>query len=138
MIQLIITITITTIILLLAYFLFKNIPLPKKMIISGTVVAAAMVAGFLQFLDFAIHIPFLAIMGISMIGALGYAKFVELEKQRVMEEKRFRQQPAPKQSASSIKESIPVKEPMNTIYDEPVSEKKSFAMQTIGVNGEER
>lgn len=145
MIQILITIMLAAIIVPLAYFQFKTTPLPKKMVIAGTIIAAAFVAAFLQFLKLAFYVPFLAIIAVSMVGAIAYAKIDEnekAEKRRIAEERKQKRQSAVEvdrssMDTSSIEETPPAAE-QTSLYDEPIEEKKSFAMQTIGTDGEER
>lgn len=140
MIQILITIMLAAIIVPLAYFQFKTTPLPKKMVIAGTIIAAAFVAAFLQFLKLAFYVPFLAIIAVSMVGAIAYAKIDEnekAEKRRIAEERKQKRQAVVEVDSSSIEETQPAAE-QSSLYDEPIEEKKSFAMQTIGTDGEER
>ncbi|MCM3611387.1 hypothetical protein M4S82_08955 [Planococcus sp. MERTA32b] len=141
MIQIFITIIAAALILPLAYFQFKGTPLPKRMLVAGSIVAAALVSAFLQLLEFAFYVPFLAIIAISMIGAIAYAKIDEMEKaekRRIAEERKEKRQKAVHMEAGSIEETAPPAKSERSLYDAPVQEKKSFAMQTIGVGGEER
>ena len=141
MIQIFITIIAAALILPLAYFQFKGTPLPKRMLVAGSIVAAALVSAFLQLLEFAFYVPFLAIIAISMIGAIAYAKIDEMEKaekRRISEERKEKRQKAVHMEAGSIEETAPPVKAERSLYDAPVQEKKSFAMQTIGVGGEER
>ncbi len=141
MIQILITIMAAAIILPLAYYKFKETPLPKRMLIAGTIVTAAILSAFLQLLEFAFYIPLLAIVAVSMIGAIVYAKIDEAEKnekRRLAEERREKQQSAVRVETGAIEQTASGIKPEKSLYDAPVEEKKSFAMQTIGVGGEER
>ena len=141
MIQILITVMAAAIILPLAYFQFKKTPLPKRMLVAGSIVAAAFISAFLQLLDFAFYVPLLAIIAISMIGAIVYAKIDEMEKvekRRVTEERKQRQQVVVPVPTGSIEETALKPAAETSLYDEKEPEKKSFAMQTIGVGGEER
>ena len=141
MIQILITIMAAAIILPLAYYQFKETPLPKRMLIAGSIVAAAFLSVFLQLLDFAFYVPLLAIVVISMIGAIVYAKIDEMEKvekRRMADEKKQRQQVAVPVPTGSIEEKASGTESAKSLYDEQEPAKKSYAMQTIGVSGEER
>src|SRR5690606_12192780 len=138
MIQIFITIIAAAIILPLAYFQFKSTPLPKRMLIAGSIDAAAFAAAFLQLMEFAYYVTLLAIVAISMIGAIVYAKLDEMEKaekHRIAEERKEKRQKAGNAVTSSIEETAAVTKREKSLYDEPVAEKKSFAMQTIGVGG---
>lgn len=140
MIQLLITVMLAAIIVPLAYFQFKAIPLPKKMVVAGTIIAAALIAALLQFLELAFYVPFLAIVAVSMAGAIAYAKIDEnekAEKRRISEERKQKRQKSVVADSSSIEETQPAAQE-TSLYDEPEEEEKSFAMQTIGANGEER
>lgn len=141
MIRILITIIAAAIILPLAYYQFKGTPLPKRMLIAGTIVAAAFISVFLQVLDFAFYVPILAIVAISMIGAIVYAKIDEMEKvekRRMAEERKQKQQAAAPVPSGSIEENASKPAGESSLYDAKEPEKKSFAMQTIGVGGEER
>ena len=141
MIQIFITVIAAALILPLAYFQFKETPLPKRMLIAGSIVAAAFVSAFLQLLQFAFYIPLLGIVAISMIGAIVYAKIDELEKvekRRIAEERKEKRQKTVQVETGAIEETATAAKAERSLYDEPVQEKKSFAMQTIGVGGEER
>ncbi|MFC3211839.1 hypothetical protein [Planomicrobium okeanokoites] len=141
MIQIFITVITAALILPLAYFQFKETPLPKRMLIAGSIVAAALVSAFLQMLEFAFYIPLLAIVAISMIGAIVYAKIDEMEKaekRRIADERKEKRQKAVHVETGSLEENAAPVKAERSLYDEPVQEKKSFAMQTIGVGGEER
>lgn len=145
MVQILITVMASAIILPLAYFQFQATPLPKRMLVAGSIVAAAFAAAFLQFLQLAFYVPLLAIIGISMIGAIAYAKIDEAEKaekQRMSEERKRKRQTAVEvefSSASSIEETVPASGAKTSLYDQPEQEtKKTFAMQTIGAESEER
>lgn len=141
MIQILITVMAAAIILPLAYFQFKETPLPKRMLIAGTIVAAAFLSVFLQLFEFAFYVPLLAIVAISMIGAIIYAKIDEMEKaekRRLADERKQRQQVTVPVPAGTIEETAPKPGAEKSLYDDKEPEKKSFAMQTIGVSGEER
>ncbi|WP_422123045.1 hypothetical protein DHX103_15085 [Planococcus sp. X10-3] len=141
MVQILITVMVAAIILPLAFYQFKGTPLPKRMLIAGSIVAAAFLSAFLQFLDFAFYVPILAIVAISMIGAIVYAKIDEMEKtkkRRIADERKQKQQSTVPVETGSIEETAPAAEPEKSLYDEKEPKKKSFAMQTIGVSGEER
>ncbi|RLQ91980.1 hypothetical protein [Planomicrobium sp. Y74] len=141
MIQIFITVIAAAIILPIAYFQFKETPLPKRMLIAGSIVAAAIVSAFLQLLDFAFYVPLLAIVAISMVGAIAYAKIDEMEKaekRRIAEERKEKRHKAVHVETGSIEETAASAKAERSLYDAPVQEKKSFAMQTIGVGGEER
>lgn len=141
MIQIFITLMAAAIILPLAYYMFKGTPLPKRMLITGTIVAAAFAAVFLQLFQLAFYVPILAIIAISMAGAIVYAKIDEMEKaekRRITEERKQKQQTAAPVQRSSIEETAPSEAQEKSLYDEQEPKKKSFAMQTIGVGGEER
>ena len=141
MVQILITVMAAAIILPLAFYQFKGTPLPKRMLVAGSIVAAALVSAFLQFLEFAFYVPLLAIVAISMIGAIGYAKIDEMEKEekrRIADERKQRQQAAVPAEAGSIEETALKPESEKSLYDEQEPKKKSFAMQTIGAGGEER
>lgn len=140
MIQIFIIVIVSAIILPLAYFQFKETPLPKRMLIAGSIVAAAFVSAFLQLFDFSFYVPLLAIVAISMIGAIVYAKIDEMEKiekRRIIEEKKQKQRIVVKVETSSIEETSSASEPVTSLYAEPAPKKKSFAMQTIGADREE-
>src|SRR5690606_32012509 len=139
MVQILFTVMAAAIILPLAYFQFQTTPLPKRMLIAGSIVAAAFAAAFLQFLQLAFYVPVLAILAISMIGAIVYAKIDEMEKaekQRLSEERKKKRQAAVEvdvSSISSIEETVPAAPAEKSLYAQPEPElKKTFAMQTIG------
>ncbi|TAA69170.1 hypothetical protein [Planococcus salinarum] len=141
MIQILITIIAAAIILPLAYYQFKKTPLPKRMLIAGTIVAAAFISVFLQLFELAFYVPLLAIVAISMIGAIAYAKIDEMEKtekRRLADERKQKRESAVPAETGSIEETAPKPEAEKSLYDDKEPEKKSFAMQTIGVSGEER
>ncbi|WP_033541916.1 hypothetical protein [Planococcus sp. CAU13] len=141
MVQILITVMLSALILPLAYFRFQTTPLPKRMLIAGSIVAAALASAFLQYLELAFYVPVLAIVAISMIGAIAYAKIEEKEKeekQRIADERKQKRYQAVEIDVTSIEETAPKAEPVKSLYDEPAQEKKQFAMQTIGTDGEER
>ncbi|MFD1030487.1 hypothetical protein [Metaplanococcus flavidus] len=141
MIQILITVMVAAIILPLTYFNFQATPLPKRMLVAGTIVAAAFISVFLQFLELAFYVPILAIVAISMIGAIVFAKIDETEKaekRRIAEERKQRQHTPVQLQKDTIEETPAQKESAPSLYNEQEPEKKSFAMQTIGVSGEER
>ena len=131
MVQILITVIIAAIILPLAYFQFKETLLPKKMLVAGVVIVAALVSAILQFFDFALYVQLLALVAVSLVGAIGYGKVDEMEKQekrRIVEKRR-----------SNIPLDTQITEPEviaaePAIPDEPIEEEKTQAtIETIPV-----
>ncbi|MBZ5201208.1 hypothetical protein HU147_08280 [Planomicrobium chinense] len=120
MIRLLFLLIIAAIILPLAYFGFKTIPLARRMTLAGGALAAAAVALFMQS-SFAWYLPVLALVGISLLSSLLYMKQLEKEelaKQQDAEERKARRKellaPAattpPAIKAEPVKDTEPIKE----------------------------
>lgn len=94
MVRILILVIFAAIALTLAYTFFKTIPMKKKMTIIAGAVAAAAVGVLLQS-SLPLYTAMLAILAISLIGALVYTKLVEKDQQerkRQSEERRAARQ----------------------------------------------
>lgn len=94
MVRILILVIFAAIAFALAYTFFKTIPMKKKMTIIAGAVAAAAVGVLLQS-SLPLYTAMLAILAISLIGALVYTKLVEKDQQerkRQSEERRAARQ----------------------------------------------
>jgi membrane protein implicated in regulation of membrane protease activity len=92
LIRLLFLIIIAAIVLSLAYFGFKSIPVARKMAIAGGALAAA-AAGVLMQTGFAWYMAVLALVAVSLLASLVYMKLLEKEnneKEREAEERKAR------------------------------------------------
>lgn len=134
MIRILIFIIVATIVLLIAYFLFKQVPLAKRIIIAVGILSASAI-GILMQSTMAWHMSLLAILGLSLVTALLYMKIEEREQQekvKLKEERleRKKQSVAIPQESKAIKEE-PVKKQEATIE----KSEKVFGMESIGPVG---
>lgn len=112
-----------------SYFLIKSDDKKKRTFLIGGGALAAAFALLLQS-AFSLYLSLAAIVGISLIGALGYAKYIEKEQeknQQLLQERRSRKSRTLSQPVESAKKPV----------HEPIAE-KPFGMQTIAVIREER
>lgn len=132
MIRLLFVFMIAAIVLPLAYFGFKVVPLARRMTLAGGALAAAAVALFMQS-SFAWYLPVLALVGISLLSSLLYMKQLEKEelaKQLEAEERKARRNEllTPASTTPPLIEAEPVKE------TEPIKERETVkAPETIKV-----
>lgn len=131
MIRILIFIIIAAVVLPLAYLLFKQVPLIKRMIIAGGGLAAAAAAVGMQG-TYAWYLVALALLGVSFLASFAFMKIIEkeqVEKQRLAEERRqLKQQKA--KTYLAVEETVP--------QVEKTSEKpKPFGMQSIAADREE-
>lgn len=131
MIRILIFIIIAAVVLPLAYVLFKQVPLIKRMTIAGGGLAAAAAAVGMQG-TYAWYLVALALLGVSFLASFAFMKIIEkeqVEKQRLAEERRqLKQQKA--KTYLAVEETVP--------QVEKTSEKpKPFGMQSIAADREE-
>src|SRR5690606_14017560 len=131
MIRILIFIIIAAVVLPLAYLLFKQVPLIKRMTIAGGGLAAAAAAVGMQG-TYAWYLVALALLGVSFLASFAFMKIIEkeqVEKQRLAEERRqLKQQKA--KTYLAVEETVP--------QVEKTSEKpKPFGMQSIAADREE-
>lgn len=131
MIRILIFIIIAAVVLPLAYVLFKQVPLIKRMTIAGGGLAAAAAAVGMQG-TYAWYLVALALLGVSFLASFAFMKIIEkeqVEKQRLAEERRqLKQQKA--KTYLAVEETVP--------QVEKASEKpKPFGMQSIAADREE-
>lgn len=131
MIRILIFIIIAAVVLPLAYLLFKQVPLIKRMTIAGGGLAAAAAAIGMQGV-YAWYLVALALLGVSFLASFAFMKIIEkeqVEKQRLAEERRqLKQQKA--KTYLAVEETVP--------QVEKTSEKpKPFGMQSIAADREE-
>lgn len=131
MIRILIFIIIAAVVLPLAYLLFKQVPLIKRMTIAGGGLAAAAAAVGMQG-TYAWYLVALALLGVSFLASFAFMKIIEkeqIEKQRLAEERRqLKQQKA--KTYLAVEETVP--------QVEKTSEKpKPFGMQSIAADREE-
>ncbi|EIM07959.1 hypothetical protein A1A1_03867 [Planococcus antarcticus DSM 14505] len=115
--------------LFILYILEKGVARKKKMILIGGGALAAAIGLFMQG-AFSLYLSIAAILGISLLVALSYAKFVEkqqLKNQQLLQERRNSRSRTQSQSTETIKKPV----------HEPIAE-KAFGMQTIAVIKEEQ
>ncbi|MGK7377897.1 hypothetical protein ACSFXN_08630 [Planococcus sp. 1R117A] len=116
MIRILFLIIVAAIVLPLAYFGFKAIPLARRMTIAGGALAAAAV-GLLMQSGFAWYMPVLALVAISLVASLVYMKLLEKEekeKEQEAEERKARRQElisAAPSAPSVIETKTAIKEP---------------------------
>ena len=131
MIRLLIFIIIAAVVLPLAYILFKQVPLVKRMTIAGGGLAAAAAALGMQG-TYAWYLVALALLGVSFLAAFIFIKIIEkeqIEKQRLAEERREQKQKKTK-TYLATKEETPV-------AAESAEKPKPFGMQSIDADREE-
>ena len=131
MIRILIFIILAAVVLPLAYILFKQVPLVKRMTIAGGGLAAAAAALGMQG-TYAWYLVALALLGVSFLAAFIFMKIIEKEqneKQRLAEERREQKQQITK-TYLATKEEIPA-------AAEPVEKPKPFGMQSIEADREE-
>lgn len=131
MIRILIFIIIAAVVLPLAYLLFKQVPLIKRMTIAGGGLAAAAAAVGMQG-TYAWYLVALALLGVSFLASFAFMKIIEkeqVEKQRLAKERRqLKQQKA--KTYLAVEETVP--------QVEKTSEKpKPFGMQSIAADREE-
>lgn len=131
MIRILIFIIIAAVVLPLAYVLFKQVPLIKRMTIAGGGLAAAAAAIGMQG-TYAWYMVAVALLGVSFLASFAFMKIIEkeqVEKQRLAEERRqLKQQKA--KTYLAVEETVP--------QVEKTSEKpKPFGMQSIAADREE-
>lgn len=131
MIRILIFIIIAAVVLPLAYVLFKQVPLIKRMTIAGGGLAAAAAAVGMQG-TYAWYLVALALLGVSFLASFAFMKIIEkeqVEKQRLAKERRqLKQQKA--KTYLAVEETVP--------QVEKTSEKpKPFGMQSIAADREE-
>lgn len=131
MIRILIFIIIAAVVLPLAYLLFKQVPLIKRMTIAGGGLAAAAAAIGMQGV-YAWYLVALALLGVSFLASFAFMKIIEkeqVEKQLLAEERRqLKQQKA--KTYLAVEETVP--------QVEKTSEKpKPFGMQSIAADREE-
>lgn len=131
MIRILIFIIIAAVVLPLAYVLFKQVPLIKRMTIAGGGLAAAAAAIGMQG-TYAWYLVAVALLGVSFLASFAFMKIIEkeqVEKQRLAEERRqLKQQKA--KTYLAVEETVP--------QVEKTSEKpKPFGMQSIAADREE-
>lgn len=131
MIRILIFIILAAVVLPLAYILFKQVPLVKRMTIAGGGLAAAAAALGMQG-TYAWYLVALALLGVSFLAAFIFMKIIEKEqneKQRLAEERREQKQQITK-TYLATKEETPA-------AAEPVEKPKPFGMQSIEADREE-
>ena len=131
MIRLLIFIILAAVVLPLAYILFKQVPLVKRMTIAvGGLAAAAVPLGMQG--TYAWYLVALALLGISFLAAFLFMKIIEkeqAEKLRLVEERREQRQKKTKTYLATKEEAPAAAE---------TSEKpKPFGMQSIEADREE-
>lgn len=129
MIRILIFIIVAAAALSIAYLLGKGDDKKKRMILLGGGAFAAAVALFMQG-SFSLYLSLAAIVAISLIGALGYAKYLEKEQakdQQLAQERKNR---------TTRTQTQPEELPKKPVH-EPIAD-KPFGMQTIAVIREEK
>jgi len=124
MIRILFLLIIAAIVLPLAYFGFKTVPLARKMTLAGGALAAAAVALYMQE-GFAWYLPVLALVGISLLASLLYMKQLEKEelaKQLEAEERKARR----KELLTPVSETPPVIEAESSKQPEPIKERETI------------
>lgn len=130
MIRLLVFLILAAIILPLTYFRFKQFPLLKRMIISGGGLAAAAVALLMQE-TYAWYIIALALVGVSFLAAVAFAKIITKERQeklRMVEERREQKLQQTLKKSAALEKAPAV---------EPDEKPMSFGMQSIDAEREE-
>ncbi|MFP3323718.1 hypothetical protein R0K05_11540 [Planococcus sp. SIMBA_160] len=134
MIRMLIFIIIATIVLLTAYFFFKQVSLAKRIITAGGLLFSSAV-GILMQGSFAWHMSLLAILGLSLVTALLFMKIEEREKKEKVKLKEERLE-RKKQSAAIPQEAKELKEePVNKQESTNEKSEKVFGMESIGPVG---
>lgn len=131
MIRILLFIILAAVVLPLAYLLFKQVPLMKRMTVAGGGVAAAGVAILMQG-TYPWYFVALALIGVSFLAAFVYMKLVEKEqqeKQRLAEERR-------EQKLQKTKTYLATPEETPAAI-EPSEKPKPFGMQSIEADREE-
>lgn len=131
MIRILFLIIIAAVVLPLAYLLFKQMPLVKRMTIAGGGVAAAGIAILMQGTS-PWYFVALALLGVSFLAAFIYMKIVEKEqseKQRLAEERREQKLQKTKTYLATTDET--------PVAIEPSEKPKPFGMQSIEADREE-
>lgn len=126
MIRFLFLLIIAAIVLALAFFQFKSVPLAKKMTVAGGGLAAAAVGITLQS-GFAWYLTILAIVAVSLAAAIVYMKLderEELEKKREAEERKERRQAEAKRMAQKA-------EPQKIAASAPVENKIDIAKSPV-------
>lgn len=124
MIRILFLLIIAAIVLPLAYFGFKTVPLARRMTLAGGALAAAAVALYMQE-GFAWYLPVLALVGISLLASLLYMKQLEKEelaKQLEAEERKARR----KELLTPVSETPPVIEAESSKQPEPIKERETI------------
>lgn len=131
MIRILIFIILAAVVLPITYFLFKQVPLAKRMAIAGGGLAAAATALLMQG-SYAWYLVALALLGVSFLAAFAYMKLVEKEqkeKLRLAEERRELKQQKTKTYLATPEET--------PAAPEPTQKPKPFGMQSIDAEKEE-
>lgn len=131
MIRILIFIILAAVVLPLAYILFKQVPLAKRMTIAGGGLAAAAIAILMQG-AYAWYMVALALLGVSFLAAFVFMKLVEKEqneKQRLAEERRELKQQNTKTYLATTEEA--------PAAAEPSQKPKPFGMESIDADREE-
>lgn len=131
MIRILIFIILAAVVLPLAYYFFKQVPLAKRMVIAGGGLVSAAIALVMQG-SYAWYMVALALLGVSFLAAFVYMKLVEKEqgeKQRLAEERRELKQQKTKTYLATTEETPAA--PVSTEKPKP------FGMQSIDAEREE-
>ena len=131
MIRILIFIIIAAVVLPLAYVLFKQVPLIKRMTIAGGGLAAAAAAIGMQG-TYAWYLVAIALLGVSFLASFAFMKIIEkeqIEKQRLTEERRQLKQQKTK-TYLAVEKTVP---PAEKASEKP----KPFGMQSIAADREE-
>lgn len=132
MIRLLLFVILAAVVLPVAYLLFKQVPLAKRMTIAGGGLAAAAIALLMQG-TYAWYLVALALLGVSFLAAFVYMKLIEKEqneKLRLAEERRELKQ-------QKTKTYLATPEEETTAVPEPTEKPKPFGMQSIDAEREE-
>ncbi|MGE6367603.1 hypothetical protein ACQKDB_00500 [Planococcus kocurii] len=130
MIRLLIFVILAAIILSLSYLWVKQVPLIKKMTITGGGLAAAAIAIFMQ-ATYSWYLVVVALLGVSFLAAFAFMKLVEKEqneKLRLAEERREEKRQKAKTYLATTTE-MPAAETLQ--------KPKPFGMQSIEAEREE-
>lgn len=82
MIQLLFLIIISAVVLSIAFFGFRDVPLTRRMVLAGGALAAATI-GVLMQSSFSWYMSLLAIVAVSLLAALIYMKVLEKEQKEI-------------------------------------------------------
>lgn len=130
MIRMLVFVILVAIVVPLTYFRFKQVPLVKRLIVSGGGLAAAAIALLMQG-NYAWYMVVLALVGVSFLAAFAFMKLVEkeqLEKVRLAEERR--------ELKKSRKDAL-VAQTEEKLASEVTQKPKPFGMQSIDAEREE-